>query len=506
MLSAGIAKTIEAYNELAKLNDGNKTVALFTGGISEATKKTLELSSVGVNGVYVWIGEIKGAMDDAQQAMGAYGDSINEIAKKDLPMAQRQFRNMVYTQGLSRESALKMITDNTDLQETYRRQAESIGLVITNTKGAIDPQKALDVALGEGAYAARIQTLEMERLAKVMSDAMNSFIDFEGPLNQTKEDLKGYSDVVTDSYTKNQFSLNKYMDDMKKQFDRQTMWTKNLAKLQKTMSSDAYNELVAKGVQGASLVEALAKGGQKAVDAYETQRRQLASMQADAKLLQIALLNDRAIRAITGRMGGTLSNYANQVLNSRTKSISQLADELGISNKQLIEESRRLNLNVADEASKVDISATWATGTLTNLKKEFEDKMGTFKITVSELKADGGFVGRGYAGRSASGVVSRYSIAGSLGPKGYYNGGLVFGQGGPRQDRIPAYLSNGEYVINAAATAKNLELLKAINSGKQVAPGGVNISVYGAPGMSEHEIANLVSAKLNFELSRGMTT
>jgi tetratricopeptide (TPR) repeat protein len=501
MLSAGIAKTIEAYNELAKLNDANGTVALFTGGISEATKKTLELSSVGANGVYVWIGEIQGAMDDAQQAMGAYSDSINEIAKKDLPTAQRQFRNMVYTQGLSRDSALKMITDNTDLQETYRRQAEAIGLVITNTEGAIDPQKALEVALGEGAYAARIQKLEMERLAKVMLDAMDTFIDFEGPLNQAKEDLKGYTDVVTDSYTKNQFSLQKYMDDMKAQFKRQTEWTTNLAKLQKTMSSDAYNELVAKGVQGASLVEALAKGGQKAVDAYEKQRRDLAAMQADAKLLQIALVNDKAIRGIVGRMGGTVANYYNEVFNNRSKSIAQVADELGISNQTLIDEARRMNLNIADEASKVNISATWETGTLTNLKKDFEDKMGTFKITVSELKADGGYVGRGYANRKS---FKPFAATGSLGPKGYYDGGLVFGQGGPRQDRIPAYLSNGEYVINAAATAKNLELLKAINSGQQMSSGGVNISVHAAPGMNEMEVANLVSAKLNFELSRGM--
>lgn len=501
MLENGIQKTIAAYNELAALDDSSGFLGLFTAGISEATKATFKLGETGAG---VWYGDIVAAMDDVQQAMGAYSDSLNTIASKDLPSAQRQFRNMVYTQGLSRESALKMITDNEDLQETYRRQAESIGLVITNTDGLIDPQKALEVALGEGAYAARVQQLEMERLAKVMVDALNTFIDFEGPLNQAKEDLKGYSDVVTDSYTKNQFSLKKYMEDMDKQFQRQTDWTKNLAKLQKTMSADAYNELVAKGVQGASLVESLAKGGQKAVDAYEAQRRKLAAMQADAKLLQIALVNDKAIRAITGRMGGTLANYSNQVLNSGQKSIAAIADELGISNQALIDEARRLNLNVADEASKVDISATWANGTLTNLKKDFEDKMGTFKITVSELKANGGFVGRGYMGQNSYGVKGRYSAVGALGPKGYYDGGLVFGQGGPRQDRIPAYLSNGEYVINAAATAKNLELLKAINSGQQPSVGGVSISVYGAPGMSEHEIANLVSAKLNFELSRGM--
>jgi len=46
------------------------------------------------------------------------------------------------------------------------------------------------------------------------------------------------------------------------------------------------------------------------------------------------------------------------------------------------------------------------------------------------------------------------------------DGGLITGPGGPRDDKIPAWLSNREFVVNAADTAKNLPLLEAINSGK----------------------------------------
>ena len=42
-------------------------------------------------------------------------------------------------------------------------------------------------------------------------------------------------------------------------------------------------------------------------------------------------------------------------------------------------------------------------------------------------------------------------------------GGAVFGPGGPREDRIPAMLSAGEYVVNAAAYARHPELVQAIN-------------------------------------------
>lgn len=48
------------------------------------------------------------------------------------------------------------------------------------------------------------------------------------------------------------------------------------------------------------------------------------------------------------------------------------------------------------------------------------------------------------------------------------DGGHVNGPGGPRSDSIPANLSRGEYVVNAAATSRNLSLLEAINSGATV--------------------------------------
>lgn len=48
---------------------------------------------------------------------------------------------------------------------------------------------------------------------------------------------------------------------------------------------------------------------------------------------------------------------------------------------------------------------------------------------------------------------------------GYATGGYVSGPGGPTEDKIPAWLSNGEYVINARQTARHKPLLEQINSG-----------------------------------------
>ena len=70
-----------------------------------------------------------------------------------------------------------------------------------------------------------------------------------------------------------------------------------------------------------------------------------------------------------------------------------------------------------------------------------------------------GFVGN-LLGFSGGGEVNVAKLAG---------GGHVRGPGTSTSDSIPAMLSNGEYVVNAAATAKHRPLIEAINSGRLAA-------------------------------------
>lgn len=54
----------------------------------------------------------------------------------------------------------------------------------------------------------------------------------------------------------------------------------------------------------------------------------------------------------------------------------------------------------------------------------------------------------------------------------FARGGIVRGPGGPKDDLIPARISNGEYIVNAAAAAKNRGTLDAINA-QGYAGGGI---------------------------------
>jgi hypothetical protein len=53
-------------------------------------------------------------------------------------------------------------------------------------------------------------------------------------------------------------------------------------------------------------------------------------------------------------------------------------------------------------------------------------------------------------------------------PRKMANGGMVTGPGGPKDDAIPAMLSNGEAVIDAATVKKNPSIIAALFSGKTV--------------------------------------
>lgn len=63
-------------------------------------------------------------------------------------------------------------------------------------------------------------------------------------------------------------------------------------------------------------------------------------------------------------------------------------------------------------------------------------------------------------------VGSAIGAAGAAGSVMAADGGYISGPGGPRDDLVRAWLSNGEFVINAAATSRFRPLLEAINSGK----------------------------------------
>jgi hypothetical protein len=76
----------------------------------------------------------------------------------------------------------------------------------------------------------------------------------------------------------------------------------------------------------------------------------------------------------------------------------------------------------------------------------------------------------------------------------FATGGQVLGPGTGTSDDIAAWLSNGEFVINAEATRSNLGLLKYINSGKSLKMGGVGKGAFADGGLVGSGFSATVSA------------
>ena len=100
----------------------------------------------------------------------------------------------------------------------------------------------------------------------------------------------------------------------------------------------------------------------------------------------------------------------------------------------------------------------------------------------------------------------------AIGALAFKDGGHVRGPGGPRGDKIPAFLSDNEYVVNAAAVSRgnNLAILEAMNNGQVSFGGGtttnsyqndVQINVQTQPGQNPEEFARAVQPIVRRELN-----
>lgn len=99
-----------------------------------------------------------------------------------------------------------------------------------------------------------------------------------------------------------------------------------------------------------------------------------------------------------------------------------------------------------------------------NIVRAIEEAAIKMMIVQPLMRSMGGMFGGGATGSMMVGSYSMPTFA---------DGGAVSGPGGPRDDRVVARLSPGEYVVNAASTTKHRALLEQINRAPRFADGGM---------------------------------
>jgi len=143
--------------------------------------------------------------------------------------------------------------------------------------------------------------------------------------------------------------------------------------------------------------------------------------------------------------------------------------------------------------SVVDALSGILTGTMS-----VEQALASLGQQLVKLALQGMLLGKGPLGGEGGGLLTGFFKA-IFGAKdggeiqAYASGGRVRGPGGPRDDAVLAWLSDGEHVINADAAGKNRSLLEAINSGKTPKLGTFNVGGAGGVVRSVSNVSNVFS-------------
>jgi hypothetical protein len=410
---------------------------------------------------------------------------------------------MIVSSGMNRKATEEAILANKDMVKSLEKQAKAMGDTIMNADGTVNAMKAVDYAIGEGSFVRQQAVLEQKKFAETFKNAAMTFIDS--------------NDAVQKATKNGKFSIDAYVKDMKNQSKALLNWRKNLSTLN-TLFTDKgmLQDIIAMGSAGSNLVETLAEGGAAAVKKYTDSQNQIKDAKAEADAYVKAYSNmDAVIAAVTKKFGsGSMTTMARN-MEAQGKSVMEIVAALGISEKELMESQK--GLKSQDLAQNVNITASWNKESLTKAKDELDKNLGVQEWEIKSTKRKDGGVVRGenqpyrgytvtekdggYIKRAMGGLVARF--ADGFGPS--YNG-RVTGPGTGRSDSIPAMISNGEFVVNARATAQNMDLLNAINSNKNVsgkAGNQIAITVNAAPGMDEQQVAAQVARQLDAQLSRG---
>jgi hypothetical protein len=160
--------------------------------------------------------------------------------------------------------------------------------------------------------------------------------------------------------------------------------------------------------------------------------------------------------AIAMRDDGQSANVVAKAMETARQRIVTAAEKMGYSRSEAEKLATKL-LAVRDAANKIPSGKTLKLHVDTAAALAAIAKMrqnAGQPLPAAHFAASGGYIGH-----ANGGPVRHYATAGA-----------VTGPGTGTSDSIPAMLSNGEYVVNAAATARNRKTLDAMNWGKASMP------------------------------------
>jgi hypothetical protein len=391
-------------------------------------------------------------------SFGAMGRALANTATTDLPSAQKQLLKFAKETNLSTKEVAIAVDEMDEYKSALKTQAEAMGITIGNTDTMAGKLKLAEFAMGTGEVALRNVAQAQKDFAGKVAESAASMIDFESALtNATKNGI---------------IDADKFVKEMETQFTNAAAFQTNIFALQARGFDSLAAELLAKGPEvAAKAAAALVKKTDTELGKIEGVAEKKGFMTSDAYKKGIES-GSLLVTTAAGKLSqGTLLAFTKEFASAKTQ--SDLDGALA-----------RLQAAMQRAGIKIPVGVEVDPTALSNAAKKITGYIGsTFYIN-----------GKPASGRKDGGYITKYAM-----------GGFVSGAGTARSDSIPAMLSNGEYVINARATAQNRQLLDAINSNRNIPTGGstINVTVNPSAQMDEKELALQVSRQIAYSIRKG---
>lgn len=383
------------------------------------------------------------ANDAVKLAFQKTGSAIAEIARTDLKVATSEFKSLADAQGVTGKDLEYLLESMPDLKQALIEQANAAGVSASN-------QNLVNIAMQKGsAYTDTLAT---------------QMYGVGGAAKAADEDIKKLEDTIF-NFGKVNLDTRAALRSFK---DAEDTLTESLKKNGATLD---INTTAGRANQAA--LDSMVKAGLDNAQAMFEQSHNSDQLQTNMTALRKKVM-DSAIAF--GKSKDEATKLADQLVGSEYDIQLKIKSITEAEVKKAVEDSKKA---IRDNGFS---SYSFAMGILG---------------TSPSARKNGGLIG------FASGGLAKFAP-----------GGFVSGLGGPRSDMIPAMLSNGEFVMNANSTSRYLPLLNSLNqagldsynkSPNGAANLGSNISIVvnPSPGMSETDLAHVVSRQLAFELRNG---
>jgi hypothetical protein len=386
----------------------------------------------------------QGSWTEVETAFKNTGQALATLAAADLPTAIDGFKDLSESYDLNSDEQRYLLESMPDLSAEIKRQAEEAGVAGTDLN-------VLRIATGE---------LDLEQVKAEKSG--EAFADELAAIKKQAEEASREVDTLKDKIFN---------------FGTTTLDTRAAARALESAIDD-FSDTVKKNGKTLDLSTEKGRENQAALDA-------IASSAVDAANANFELSGNTAQLKTDMVAARDAVILAGKELGLTDTAASNLADTLVGSNYDIDVSITALTKAEADRAAK-ESAATWRESLKNTGLSEYALRTGLGSAVYNATTGQG-------LGNKDGGFIRKFAP-----------GGFVSGAGTARSDSIPAMLSNGEYVINARATAQNRELLDSINNNENVSMAPViNVTVNPSAGMDEVELASMVSRQIASEVRRG---